>query len=264
MKKFIFALAICIGIVGLCSFFAGRNASGQRKRDNIQYNAVYDCPAFNDSKGVSGGRKFKVLRCDGNNCKVFSINEYNPNGGFELDMTKAAVIEDISRYRCIAQGNNQNANTQTETEEQEQKPNGEKEKPNETTVMVACPASDADSKGKTALEKAFRGAVRESWEKEAEEGLDGAITITFQSFVIGSPRQYRVFEDPTDAKGKSIYPVRATFTTCTNYNRRIETVKREREISCYKNTAGKYACTIIAAANTNVKDKTKSIDKPMQ
>ena len=65
-------------------------------QDKIKYNVIYDCPAFNDAKGTSGGRKFKVLRCDGENCKVFSINEYNPNGGFETDMTKAQVTEDIS------------------------------------------------------------------------------------------------------------------------------------------------------------------------
>ena len=50
----------------------------------------------------------------------------------------------------------------------------------------------------------------------------------------------------------------------TDYNRSIEITKREREFSCYKNTAGKWACTIIAAPNTNIEDKTQSIDKPRQ
>lgn len=114
------------------------------------------------------------------------------------------------------------------------------------------------------MEKSFRGAIRESWEKEAEKGLDGAVTITFQSFNVGAAHKYRVYADPDDAVGKMIYAVRATFTTYTDYNRRIENVKRVREFACYKNMAGKTACTIIAAANTNVKDKTESIDKPMR
>lgn len=263
MRKLIFAFAFCFGTISLLSAFAERIANSQTKQDKIQYNVIYDCPAFNDSKGVSSGRKFKVLRCDGENCKVFSINEYNPNGGFEIDMTKAQVTDDISRYRCVAP-NSGKKDTETQTETEEQSPN--QEQPTKTATntdgKVVCPASDPDSKGKTELERAFRSAIRESWEKEPEPGLDGRVTVTFQAFRIGSPHAYRIYEDPKDAVGKSIYPVRATFTTCTDYNRRIETVKRERETSCYKNTAGKYACTIVAAPNTNVKDKTESFDKP--
>lgn len=227
---------------------------------NIKYNVIYDCPAFNDAKGVSSGRKFKVLRCDGGNCKVFMINEYNPNGGFESEMTKAHVTDDISRYRCVAQGGDKN--TEPQEEPKEETPKEEKPQVDNNLKTVACPSSDPDSNGKTALEKSFRGAIRETWEKEAEPGLDGAVTITFQSLRVGAAHKYRIYVDPDDAIGKMIYPVRATFTTCTDYNRRIENVKREREFSCYKNTAGKQTCTIIAAPNTNVKDKTESIDKP--
>ena len=39
-------------------------------------------------------------------------------------------------------------------------------------------------------------------------------------------------------------------------------VKRERAFSCYQNTAGEWVCDIFAAANTNAKDKSESIDKP--
>jgi hypothetical protein len=127
---------------------------------------------------------------------------------------------------------------------------------------VACPASDSDSKGKSALEHSFRGAIRTGFEREPEAGADGRVTVTIQSLSVGQSHPYRVYEDPNEARGKTIYPVRATFTTCTDYNRRIVLVKRERAFSCYKNTAGVWACDIFAAANTNVKDQTKSIDKP--
>lgn len=249
MKKFIFAIAIFIGVAG---FLPMDIASGQAARDKFQYNAVYDCAA-------DRARNFKVLSCNNSGvCKVFIFNEYNPNGGVESEMSKALINETISRYKCAAPGGvvnpepQENINEgQTSAEETRQPAKG-----------VSCPASDPDSNGKTEQEKGFRGAIRETWEKEAEPGLDGAVTVTIQAFRMGAAHKYRTYVDPNDAVGKMIYPVRATFTTCTDYNRRIETMKREREFSCYKNTAGKYACTVIAAANTNVKDKTESIDKP--
>lgn len=263
MKKKIFTFVILGSVLAFFAAFAERIVSGQ-KQDGIKYNVVYDCPAFNDAKGASSGRKFKVLRCDGENCKVFQINEYNPNGGFETEMTKAHVKEDISRYRCVAPGGNNNE-PQNEKVEKNEEPQQKEETPqNRNNGKVACPASDPDSNSKTALEKSFRGAIREAWEKEPEPGLDGRVTITFQSFTVGAAHKYRTYIDPNDAIGKMIYSVRATFTTCTDYNRRIENVKREREFSCYKNTAGKQTCTIIAAPNTNIKDKTESIDKPMR
>lgn len=262
MKK-ILAFVLCVGTIGLFSVSGQRAAKNQTMQDKIQYNAVYDCPAFNDAGGASSGRKFKVLRCDGDNCKVFMINEYNPNGGSEVDMAKAHVSEDISRYRCVARGGKQNAGPQTKPEEQT--PNEERKRPPtapKTNGKVACPASDPDSKGKSELERAFRGAIRQGWEKEPEPGLDGRVTIIFQEFRVGAPHKHRVYADPNEAVGKTIYPVRATFTTCTDYNRRIEITKREREHACFQKTGGKWACTIIAAPDTNVKDKTERFDKP--
>lgn len=247
MKKLIFIAAFCAAIV----------VAGQTRQDGFKFNAVYDC-------AKDSSRNFKVLSCNKSGvCKVFIFNEYNPNGGVESEMSKELITETISRYKCAAQGDVKTDETQEKSDEQ-QTPKEEKPEPKTDEKSVACPVSDSDSNGKNALEKSFRGAIRESWEKEAEPGLDGAVTITFQTFNIGAAFKYRVYVDPDDAVGKMIYPVRATFTTCTDYNRRIEKVKRERQFSCYKNTAGKNVCTIVAAANTNVKDKTESIDKPFK
>ncbi len=235
MKKYIFTFIFCAALGGLFSVTSERIINSQTKKDDIRYNVVYECE--------KSTRKFKVLSCNREMCKTFSINEYNPNGGSELELTRKEVLYNISTYKCSAPGGTDNNETQEEENQNEEQTENTKNK------TVACPASDADSKGKTALEKVFRGAIRENWEVEPQEGLDGRVTITFQDFVVGAPRN-------------TIYPVRTTFTTCTDYNRRIETVKREREYRCFKNTAGKYGCTIIAAPNTNVKDKTESIDKP--
>lgn len=247
MKKIIFIVAFCAAIV----------VAGQTGQDGFKINAVYDC-------AKDSSRNFKVLSCNKSGvCKVFIFNEYNPNGGFESEMSKDLIAETISRYKCAAKGGVTTDETQEKPEEK-QTPKEEDRQPKNDKEAVVCPASDPDSNGKTALEKSFRAAIRQTWEKEAEPGLDGAVTITFQSFRVGAAHKYRTYVDPNDAIGKTIYPVRATFTTCTDYNRRIETMKREREFSCYKNTSGEYTCTIIAAPNTNVKDKTESIDKPIE
>ncbi len=156
---------------------------------------------------------------------------------------------------------NANADVQPQTHQNKTQTNPTVQQQNTT---VACFASDPDSKGKNALEQSFRGAVRTDFEREPQPGEDGRVTVSFQNFTIGQPHPYRVYEDPNDAQGKTIYPVRATFTTCTDYNRRIVLLKRERAFSCYKNTAGEWTCEVVAAANTNVKDESKSIDKPQQ
>ncbi|HVX28592.1 MAG TPA: hypothetical protein VHB70_19740 [Parafilimonas sp.] len=160
---------------------------------------------------------------------------------------------------------NENANTnnhaQTQTVNSTTAQTTTTQKPNTT---VACPPSDPNTKGKTALEQSLRGAVRTDFEREPQPGEDGRVTVTFQNFSIGQPHAYRDYEDPSEAKGTTIYPVNATFTTCTDYNTRIVTLKRERAFSCYKNTAGEWVCDVTAAANTNVKDETKSIEKPKQ
>lgn len=133
--------------------------------------------------------------------------------------------------------------------------------PPRATGPVACPPSDAGN-GKSAMESSFRGAIIRGFERTPRPGEDGRVTVTVQSLSIGQPHGYRVLEDPNEARGKTIYPIRATFTTCTDYFRRIEYMKRERAFSCYKNAAGETVCDIYAAANTNVKDEIKSIDKP--
>src|SRR5579875_2201701 len=146
------------------------------------------------------------------------------------------------------------------------KPRNNQEHPRNTTTenrnnKVACPPSDADSKGATALERSIRGAIRTGWEREPELHSDGKVTVSFQNVFVGNSHAWRQLEDPVDAKGKSIYEVRATFTTCTDYNRRIELVKRERAFACYKKDSGKWDCETVAAQNTNIKDQTRSIDK---
>jgi hypothetical protein len=201
-------------------------------------------------------------------CTVTEVHNFVPKRAYSITCdpqskggsTASFLVNEDWVKPLKAQDGDVGNDAHTPADNQAQKQNGAPAQDN--NGAVACPASDADSKGRNALENSFRAAIRKSFEREPEAGADGRVTVTIQSLSAGQSHAYRVYEDPNEARGKTIYPVRATFTTCTDYNRRIVLVKRERAFSCYKNTAGEWVCDIHAAANTNVKDETKSIDKP--
>jgi hypothetical protein len=134
-----------------------------------------------------------------------------------------------------------------------------------TNGAVACSASSEDSEGKTTNEKTFRGVIRRLWEKEAEEGSDGAITITFQNFVIGAPRAWRATLSDAYSQAdpkKPIYPVRTAFATCTDYKKAVSKRTMERIYDCFYHKAGGWQCTQTGESGAlATKDKKEYIQK---
>jgi len=130
---------------------------------------------------------------------------------------------------------------------------------------VGCSVSSDDAVGKTANERAFRGVIRRLWEKDAEPGSDGAVTITFDSLVVGAPRAWRA--NASDAYGqvdpkKPIYPVRASFGTCTDFKTAISKRQMERIYDCFTHKTGGLQCTQTGASGAlAVKDKKEYIQK---
>jgi hypothetical protein len=238
-------------------------------QDKIEYNQVYDC-------GDGSKSKFKVLSCKGtgkfDRCEVFYINELSPGGGNKVSTYRSGIEDDINQGCKIkgrpAVNNEPDENEERENETPVSKPNNSQNNtlPNkENNSSVACFASDPDSNGKTANEKTFMGVIRRLWEKEALEGSDGAVTITFQKMIIGAPRRWRpTFDDAysqADPK-KSIYPVRAAFTTCTDYRSAIERRKMERIYDCFVHKTGGWQCTQTGASGAlATKDKGEYIQK---
>jgi len=168
--------------------------------------------------------------------------------------TTAAKPDPVKKkgmFGKLAEGVGKAANKTKETmsktpasKEQESSPDESAAQQNNSSV--ACPASDPDSDGKTTNEKTFRGVIRRLWEKEAEQGSDGAVTITFQRVVVGAPRAWR--PTLTDAYSqadpkKPIYPVKVTFATCTDYRAAISKRKMERIYDCFVHKAGGWQCT---------------------
>ena len=238
-----------------------QNAGAQNK-DNIEYNTVYDCGA--------GRLRFKVLSCQGsgrlNRCDVFYVNEYSPGGGFK-DSNSRGQIDDSINQGCKP---NNTLAVQTERGRNEQGGTAatDSKRPiaDEPVGAVACAASSSDSEGKTANEKTFRGVIRRLWEKEAKEGSDGAVTITFEKVVVGAPRTWRPTASDAYSQAdpkKPIYPVKVTFATCTDYRKAISRRKMERVYDCFVHKAGGWQCTQTGASGPlALKDKEEYLQKP--
>ena len=235
-------------------------------QDKIEYNQVYDCG--------DGKPRFKVIKCAGSGkldkCEIFTINELSPGGGYKGSIYRSQ-IEDyyLGREGCkiknrIAVTSNTNEKDESEKEAPVSK-NNQTPVENETNGAADCSASSDDSDGKTENEKTFRGVIRRLWEKEAAEGSDGAVTITFQKMVVGAPRAWRANLSDAYSQAnpkKPIYPVRTTFTTCTDYKAAVSKRKMERIYDCFVHKTGGWQCTQTGASGAlALKDKKEYIQK---
>ena len=237
-----------------------------QKQDKIEYNQIYDCG--------EGRQKFKVLSCTGpgksDRCETFDINELSPGGGFKGSSSRA-LIEDfyLNREGCkiknrVAVKSETNNTNESQNETPVSKNNKTAVK-DERGGAVACSASSDDSEGTTTNEKTFRGVIRRLWEKEAREGSDGAVTVTFQKIIVGAPRAWR--PTATDAYSqadprKPIYPVKATFATCTDYKAAISKRQMQRIYDCFVHKAGGWQCTQTGESGAlAMKDEKEYIQK---
>ena len=261
------AIALFLTIAGAATVLQKVTAQQQ---DKVEYNQTYDCG--------SGGRKFKVFSCKGtaklDRCEVFYINEYSPGGGFK-DTIYRSQVEDLINGGCKIKGRpaakndlDENEQPENETPVPKTDKNIDKAPPvNEKNSAVACFASDPDSNGKTANEKTFRGVLRRFWEKEPKES-GPTVTITFQKMTIGAPRRWRPTFDDAYAQAdpnKPIFPVRATFTTCTDYTDAITKRKMERIYDCYVHKTGGWQCTQTGASGPlAIKDEKEYVPKKRQ
>lgn len=230
------------------------NEVAAQTEDKIEYDTVYMCGGMKS--------KFKVLSCKGpdgfDRCEVFYINELSPGGGNTVSTYRSGVEADIAQGCRTNTGGGMN--TRAETKPVENQPNPEKNQGD-----VACFASDDESDIKNANEKNFRGAIRRLWEKEAREGLDGTVTLAYETFVVGGSRPWRAtFSDAysqADPK-KPIYSIRAKFQTCTDYRSAIAKRKMERVYDCFVHKTGGWQCTQTGASGAlALKDKQEYIQK---
>lgn len=247
------AIALCVTIGGGAIAFESVSALAI---DDIEYNQVYDC------NGRGGRSKFKVLSCKGTDgfdrCEVFYINELSPGGGNKVSTYRKGIEDDIAGGCRTKTGG---VKTKAETKPVDIQPTPVKNQ----NDGVACFASDSDSGVKNANEKNFKGAIRRLWEKEAAQGSDGAVTLAYETFVVGASRPFRAtFSDAYSQADprKPIFAVRAKFQTCTDYRSAISKRKMERVYDCFTHRAGGWQCTQTGASGAlALKDKNEYIQK---
>jgi hypothetical protein len=258
---------LSLAIVAAITIIIGA-ASPVLAQDKIEYNQVYECG--------DGGERFKILSCAGpgkfDRCEYFTINELSPGGGFKGSSFRGTIEDQYLKGGCKIKGrpavnNAPNGNGQAEDGTPVSTPDNGRNNaaPNKANSSVACSASDPDSNGKTANEKTFRGVIRRLWEKEALEGSDGAVTITFQNVIVGAPRAWRAnYSDAYSQANpkKPIYPVKVTFATCTDYKAAVSKRKMQRIYDCFVHKAGGWQCTQTGESGAlALKDEKEYIQK---
>jgi len=127
----------------------------------------------------------------------------------------------------------------------------------------ACFASDADGKGANANERSFRAVIRKTFEREAAEGSDGAVTISFQSFKTSAGRHWLTSDgyNFSSNQSKPIYDLRVKFTTCTDYRAAIDMRQQERNFECFTAPTGEISCQVSGSSGGMAQDKNQYIPK---
>ena len=128
---------------------------------------------------------------------------------------------------------------------------------------AACFASDADSKGASPLERGFRGIIRKTLERAAAPGMDGAVTVSFQTFKVGAPRKWLTSDgfNMSSDQSKPIYGLRVAYTTCTDFRTQIQLRKQERNFECFTSPTGDATCQTSGNTGGMAQDTSQYISK---
>jgi hypothetical protein len=126
-----------------------------------------------------------------------------------------------------------------------------------------CFASDVDGVGASRAERSFRGVIRRTFERQAAEGSDGAVTISFQSFRVGAPRRWLTSDgyNFSSDESKPVYGLRVLYTTCTDYRSAIEIRQQERNFECFTAPTGETACQVSGSTGGMAQDTKQYIPK---
>lgn len=128
------------------------------------------------------------------------------------------------------------------------------------TRTGGCFASEPERAG---LEGSLRGVIRRAFEKEPPAGLDGAVTVRFQSFRVSPGRKADII-DQVQYKpdlSRPVYSVRAQFETCTDYRSATTTRQMERNFLCFTNSTGGQNCSVTGTTGGMRKDTEQNVPK---
>jgi hypothetical protein len=122
-----------------------------------------------------------------------------------------------------------------------------------------CFASDAA--GGSGLDGRVRSILVRTFSHEPQPGEDGRITVHINSLRMGASRP----ASPVDAvqyqtvAGRTMYDVRVSFDTCTDYNRRLVLVRRDRNFVCFRRASGPLDCSMTADSANLAQDMQRDV-----
>lgn len=104
--------------------------------------------------------------------------------------------------------------------------------------FAKTPPKKAKPPAQAPTEAIITQKLRETWEKPAPAGSDGAVTVEVQSVQIGQPRLWRVSDNGGGQPGTTVYPAKVHWTRRTHYRTRTAVVESWWIMSCFKNGFG--------------------------
>jgi hypothetical protein len=115
----------------------------------------------------------------------------------------------------------------------------------------SCPEADAANLGATQQGQRFLTAIRAVMNHPASPGMDGAVTVTFQSFQVGAGRGWTILDSRNFSadQRQPIYDVRTGFTTCTDFRTAIELRQQVSNFQCFTSPTGQTACQMSGTVN---------------
>ncbi len=130
----------------------------------------------------------------------------------------------------------------------------------EASGRGVCFASEPERAG---LEGTLRGVVRRAFEKVPPAGLDGAITVRFQSFRVSPARRGDIIDRAQYELdlSKPVYSVRAQLETCTDYRSATTTRQMERNFLCFTNRTGGQNCSVTGTTAGMRRDTEQYVPK---
>ncbi|HEX4737222.1 MAG TPA: hypothetical protein VH331_06655 [Allosphingosinicella sp.] len=124
-----------------------------------------------------------------------------------------------------------------------------------------CFASDRVAGG--GLDGQVRAVLVRAFSHEPQPGEDGRITVHINSLRVGAARRATEVDSVQyqTVAGRTIYDVRANFDTCTDYNRRLVYVRRDRNFACFIRASGGFDCSMTASSANLAPDQRREVPK---
>ena len=221
-------------------------------QSNIQFNALYNCP---DSSMYN----FKVLECDGKDCKVLFVNTYTPSASFESKVLNSKITDAFKTGDCTIDGKKletvkneqqegEKANPKTKTNKTTDKTSSEEPSQTEGTTQTTggCsfdePAGTISANSKPSAEL-FKRVIFEFYKGNANGRKVG---INYQTFTLGKSYVNRLTNGGLlydgAPQGATIYAVKTKFSYCDQHTDSTIRWDYAAQYSCFKDKFGDWVC----------------------